>query len=127
MSSSGPELDDSDSTVRIDSTRDRPPDRHPGAIVEQWIREAVTPTITVGLFGSQVGLTDELLRVSGPLGAVSALHFAVHLAVDETYQAAFTERILDEVERQLAVRAVYLALRAGVEQRDHRTDPNQWG
>lgn len=96
-------------------------------MVEQWTQESVAPIVTFELFGSHVGLTDELLRVSGLLGAVSALHFAVNMAVDATYPAAFIEWVLVEVERLLAVRAVYLALRAGVDQRDHRTDPNRWG
>ena len=55
-------------------------------------------------------MTVELLRVSGLLGAISALYFTVNAAIDEEYQKKFAEDIPTEVTVVLAVRAVYLTL-----------------
>lgn len=83
----------------------------PFDVIELWTQEPVTdPLLSFELFGSEVGVTPELLRVAGLLSAVAALYFAVNAASDETYREAFAERILVEIQRTLAVRAVYLTL-----------------
>lgn len=95
----------------------------PLPVIELWTQEAVGSTLlSFSVFGAEVGVTVELLRVSGLLGAVAALHFAVNTAVDETYRDAFEERLLGEVRRLLAVRAVYLVLVQRVERDESAVD-----
>ena len=83
----------------------------PLSVVEQWTGQAaVEALVSTTVFGSEVAVTAELLRVSGLLGASAALTFAVNTAIDERYQAVFAGRLPLEVRRTLAVRAVYVVL-----------------
>ena len=65
-----------------------------------------------------VNLSVELVQVSVFLAAFSGLYFAVSAVTDETYREQFFTELLDELERAVGVRAVYLALQA----RDRRPD-----
>ena len=57
-------------------------------------------------------ISVELFQVSLFLGAFSGLYFAVSVVTDDTYRGQFFSSVTDEMERAVAVRAVYLALRA---------------
>ena len=75
---------------------------------------------TLDLWGRQMVITEELLRVAGFLTVFSGFYFAVSVLTDDTYREEFLEEVVGEVRRSLAVRAVYLA---GLAQRD-RTGPH---
>jgi hypothetical protein len=97
----------------------------PFDVIELWTQEAVTdPLFSAVMFGTEVGVTPELVRVSGLLGAVAALYFAVNAAVDETYREVFADRLLAEIKRTLAVRAVYLVLLNRVDRRGRSNGEN---
>lgn len=64
---------------------------------------------TIRLWGRDIPLTVELLRMSGFLAAFSGLYFSVTAVTDVTYRKEFFEDIVAEVRQALAVRAAYLA------------------
>jgi hypothetical protein len=64
---------------------------------------------TIDLWGRQMVVTEELLRVTGFLTVFSGFYFAVSVLTDETYREEFLEEVVGEMRRALAVRAVYLA------------------
>jgi hypothetical protein len=66
---------------------------------------------SLDLWGRDLVVTEELLRVTGFLTVFSGLYFAVTALTDETYRREFIGEILDEMRRSLAVRTVYLAAR----------------
>jgi len=61
------------------------------------------------LWGRDLVITEELLRVTGFLTVFAGLYFSVTAVTDETYRKEFSGEILEEMRRSLAVRAVYLA------------------
>jgi hypothetical protein len=61
------------------------------------------------LWGRDLVITEELLRVTGFLTVFAGLYFSVTAVTDESYRKEFSGEILDEMRRSLAVRAVYLA------------------
>jgi hypothetical protein len=65
------------------------------------------------LWGRPVALTSELLQVAGFLTAFSGFYFTVYVLTDATYRREFLEEVLAELRQAFAVRAVYLATRAG--------------
>jgi hypothetical protein len=58
------------------------------------------------LWGRDLVITEELLRVTGFLTVFAGLYFSVTAVTDESYRREFIGEILG---RSLAVRAVYLA------------------
>jgi hypothetical protein len=66
---------------------------------------------SLDLWGRELVITEELLRVTGFLTVFSGLYFAVTALTDEAYRREFIGEILEEMRRSLAVRAVYLAAR----------------
>jgi hypothetical protein len=66
---------------------------------------------SLDLWGRDLVITEELLRVTGFLTVFSGLYFAVTAQTDETYRREFIGEILEEMKRSLAVRAVYLEAR----------------
>jgi hypothetical protein len=56
-------------------------------------------------------LTAELVQVSVFLAAFSGLYLTVSTVTDETYREHFFAAVLNQLERAVGVRAVYLALR----------------
>lgn len=76
------------------------------AIVENW---------TGGQVHNLPGLVTvsaELLQVSVFLASFSALYLTVSTVTDEAYRAQFFGSVIDELEKAVGMRAVYLALRA---------------
>jgi hypothetical protein len=61
------------------------------------------------LWGRDLVITEELLRVTGFLTVFAGLYFSVTAVTDESYRKEFSGEILEEMRRSLAVRAVYLA------------------
>jgi hypothetical protein len=61
------------------------------------------------LWGRDLVITEELLRVTGFLTVFAGLYFSVTAVTDESYRSEFIGEILEEMRRSLAVRAVYLA------------------
>jgi hypothetical protein len=75
-------------------------------VVEDWIGQSTThvpglPNVSV-----------ELLQVSVFLAAFSALYISVAAVTDETYRSHFFTGVMRELERAIATRAAYNALRA---------------
>jgi len=70
-----------------------------------------TPHVLADLefWGRAVPITEELLRVSGFLGAFSGLYFTVVAVTDQTYREEFHHEVVAEVREAFAVRAVYRA------------------
>ena len=64
---------------------------------------------TFDLWGRELVVTEELLRVTGFLTVFAGLYFTVTAITDESYRKEFIGEILDEMRRSLAVRTVYLA------------------
>ncbi|MGQ0825103.1 MAG: hypothetical protein ACT4OX_08790 [Actinomycetota bacterium] len=78
-----------------------------------WARRVhVLATLTVG--DRELVVTEELLRVAGFLTAFSGLNFTVFLLTDETYRREFRDEVVGELRQAFAVRAAYLAHRAGL-------------
>ena len=83
-----------------------------GALV---MTESVQVLWTGGAVDHPPGLTHltvPLLQVSVFLAAFSGLYFAVYAITDESYRDQFFTSVKRELDRAVAVRAVYLALRA---------------
>ncbi len=74
-------------------------------VVETWIGEE-----TAHLPGLE-NLSVELLQVAVFLSAFSAFYISVTAATDDTYRGAFFTGVMQELERSIAVRAAYNAVR----------------
>jgi hypothetical protein len=66
---------------------------------------------TVPLLGSNVELTEELLRVAGGLAALSGLSYAVQMQTDDTYRQLFFEEVEHEMRASFKARADYVRAR----------------
>ena len=75
-------------------------------VVEVWIDDQQTTK-----FPGLDNLSVELLQVAIFLSAFSALYISVTAATDETYRSQFFTEVMREMERAIAVRAAYNALR----------------
>jgi hypothetical protein len=85
----------------------------PPEVVVAWVGGQPHVLAEVAWLGRPVELTAELLTVAGFLAAFSGLYFSVVVVADATYREEFLDEILAELRQTLAVRAVYLAARAG--------------
>jgi hypothetical protein len=79
------------------------------ALASSWTEAPVHELATLHLFGRDLVLTEQLLRVSGFLAAFSALYVTVSAVTDEAYRAEFYDELAEELHQAFAVRAVYLA------------------
>jgi len=75
---------------------------------EHWTgtRDAILQRV---LWGRQIALTWELLKVALLLAAVSGFSFTLSLLTDDAYRREFLEDVLCEVREAFAVRVAYLA------------------
>lgn len=80
----------------------------PGTLIETWIGRAPDVVATIG----GVEIHRELLRVSGAIGALSGLYYAIATLTDDTYRREFLSELTDEMRETFRARADYLALRA---------------
>ena len=79
--------------------------------IEQWTTGGSGSTDTLldlRLFGADIPLTGELLKVTGFLMAFASLQFTVSALTDSAYRAEFFDELTSEIREALAVRAVYL-------------------
>jgi hypothetical protein len=67
--------------------------------------------VTFDVWGRELVITEELLRVTGFLTVFAGLYFTVTAVTDQAYRREFIGEILEEMRRSLAVRAVYLGAR----------------
>lgn len=80
--------------------------------IEQWTTGgpgSVEVIIDLRLFGAEVPVTGELLKVTGFLMAFTALQFTVSALTDSTFREQFFDSLTGEIREALAVRVVYLA------------------
>jgi hypothetical protein len=80
-------------------------------VARGFVDETPHVLASLDLWGRDLVITEELLRVTGFLTVFSGLYFAVTALTDETYRREFIGEILDEMRRSLAVRTVYLVAR----------------
>ncbi|MCW2769406.1 MAG: hypothetical protein JWR27_839 [Aeromicrobium sp.] len=79
----------------------------PDSTVQAWTGEAVTDLPSLGRI---IPLTNELFQVAVFLSAFSGLYFTVYAVTDETYRSQFFAGVSHELERAVAVNAVYVSL-----------------
>jgi hypothetical protein len=78
---------------------------------ELWIGDNGNVLITLSFLGERVQITEELLRVSGGIAAVSGLYYAIAVLTDATYREEFLDEITGEMKETFRARAEYLRLR----------------
>jgi hypothetical protein len=76
-----------------------------------WIGDNGNVLLTLHFLGERVQITEELLRVSGGIAAVSGLYYAIAVLTDGTYREEFLDEITGEMRETFRARAEYLALR----------------
>ncbi len=72
--------------------------------------DAIGPT--VALFGQDVTVTTELVRVSAAIAAFAGLYYAIAVQTDATYREEFLEEVVGDLRDTFRDRAEYLRLRA---------------
>ncbi|MGD9956173.1 MAG: hypothetical protein AB7O74_04850 [Candidatus Nanopelagicales bacterium] len=80
------------------------------AVQEAWLAGLAPVEVLVQL-GPGHGITRQLLRVSTFLGGFAGFYATVYAASDDVYRENFVARISATVERAVAVRRAYVALR----------------
>jgi hypothetical protein len=78
---------------------------------ESWIGSTGDSLFALDILGERVEVTEELLRVSGGIAAVSGLYYAIAVLTDSTYREQFLDRMSEEIGVSFRERADYLALR----------------
>jgi hypothetical protein len=82
--------------------------------LESWVGQDLDRIRETELFGTEILLTWDLVRVCLLVAAFSALQFTFSALTDETYRREFFEGILGEMRESLATRALYVEVLAGV-------------
>lgn len=77
--------------------------------VALWTTVAPTVLWETTLFGIDLQLSAELLRVSGFLASFAAVYFSVHTTTESALREDFYQDIISEARQNLAVRARYLS------------------
>jgi len=78
---------------------------------ESWIGDNGNALLTLSFLGERVQITEELLRVSGGIAAISGLYYAIAVLTDATYREEFLDEITGEMQETFRARAEYLGLR----------------
>lgn len=81
----------------------------PADVIADWTKTIPNAVTEFDIFGRELVLTEELLRVSAFLAAFSGLYFAVTAPTDASYREEFFSEVIDDVRQGLAVRCVYRA------------------
>ncbi len=81
------------------------------SIRTDWMGYPGDTLFEVDLFGEQLELTTELLRVAGGLAAFSGFYFAISILTDSTYREEFLEELTSEMRETFRQRSEYLKLR----------------
>jgi hypothetical protein len=79
---------------------------------DSWIGSDGNALFGVDLFGEHVDVTEELLRVSGGIAALSGLYYAIAVLTDSTYREQFLDRMTGDLREEFRARAEYLQLRS---------------
>jgi hypothetical protein len=80
-------------------------------ILESWIGSGGHTLVTVHLGGHDLTISEELLRVSGGIAAVTGLYFAISMLTDEVYRREFLDELTDGMRQTFRDRGEYLRLR----------------
>jgi hypothetical protein len=80
-------------------------------IREAWLGSAGNEVVSFDLFGEQVAVTEELLRVATSLAAFSGFYFAIAMLTDSTYREEFLAELTGEMRDSFEARSEYLRLR----------------
>ena len=80
-------------------------------IRESWIGQEGNTLLRLDLLGEEVQVTEELLRVSAGIAAISGLYYAIAVLTDATYREQFVDRLSAEMRDVFRARADYLRLR----------------
>ena len=78
------------------------------ATLTAWVGTELDVIGEVTLFGQQVVLTWDLIRVTILVASFSALQFTFSTLTDKTYREEFFEETLGEMREALATRAIYV-------------------
>ena len=78
---------------------------------ESWIGSTGNALMTMDNLGERVEVTEELLRVSGGIAAVSGLYYAIAVLTESTYREQFLDRLSTKMCASFEARAEYLRLR----------------
>jgi hypothetical protein len=81
-------------------------------IRDSWIGNPGNTLIELDLLGERIQVTEELLRVSVGIAAVSGLYYAIAVLTDATYREQFLDRMGAEMRETFRARAEYLDLRS---------------
>lgn len=79
----------------------------PEITTEAWTADEARVFFHWNFGGRELVLTEELVRVSGFLGAFAGMYFTVVLSTDATYRAEFAEDTGPQIRQALAVRLAY--------------------
>jgi len=77
------------------------------ATMTAWVGDGLDPIGALQLFGNEVLLTWDLVRVAILIAALSAVQLTFSSLTDQTYREEFLEGMLAEVREALAARAIY--------------------
>ncbi len=78
---------------------------------ESWIGSEGNVLQDFTLFGAEVQVTEELLRVAIGIAAISGLYYAIAVLTDAAYREQFLDRLSAEMRDTFQARAEYLRLR----------------
>ena len=78
---------------------------------ESWIGSTGDSLLELDVLGEPVVVTEELLRVSGGIAALSGLYYAIAVLTDATYREQFLDRLSAGMCASFEARAEYLRLR----------------
>lgn len=79
--------------------------------MDAWIATGGHQLFATTIAGVPLRLTDELLRVSIAIGALSGLYYAISVLTDSAYREEFLGELTGQMRETFAARAEYLALR----------------
>lgn len=83
------------------------------AVIEAWLGDIPFDVlVSFDLLGHELVLTSALLHVAGFVAFVAGFSFTVSMVTDAAYREEFFDEVVGQVRQALAVRTVYLALRA---------------
>jgi hypothetical protein len=81
-------------------------------VIESWTGDAGRQILSLEIAGVDVRVTEELLRVSAGIAALSGLYYSVAVLTDSTYREEFLDDLTGGLRDVFADRARYLELRA---------------
>lgn len=77
-----------------------------------WTAAGGHQLLATTILGVPLRLTDELVRVSIAIGALSGLYYAISVLTDSAYREEFLDELTEQMGQTFAARSAYLALLA---------------